>query len=676
MEEFDRAGDPNLRRRVQEEVASRLGAASYDDVMRILGELRTKATDGRLNTNQVEALDSTMDSIQELEAFDHPWVFGQRYMSHRFVSTDPSCPNCKNAVPHRTILMCPTCGIPGPWESVERVLQSSYVHYLLVEQARRLISNSLMMPDKLSYADGALAMMPRGGAKSTWLCEIMTLWLVLTKRSHCCLLVSNTIKQVTERALEIKNELEQNDKIIRDFGSQEAARNDTRVWSHDDFVLDNGTRVVARGALQSMRGVKNKQYRPDVVIGDDIDDDKFMTTSEQARKLWEWWDNRVIPACHPNAVYMPNGTVLGEMALLWQIASGHRGTTYIKRTFKALRDEPGCSVCGLPAPHVGPMECLVCGERTEAVRPSSYWGARFTVPALHSIRQRIGHFAWQTEYEQSPHDSSATWFQREWLEKTTRDDLAPLPKSARRVIPWSAISCSLSGEEAVLIAEMADPSYARVPGDLGPYQVIIDAWDPAWARAKPKDQQSCYMAGIGMGLTWDDKLDIFTLERDRGLAGTAAYREWMYKAWVEGVQPIGNVENPQQVGMIIERNGGGILFQYGVEEHWSSIPLIDHQTGAEKHDLIDGLPGLASWVKDDRVIIRAGGNPRQRELADELVNEMHQSARSLYTDMVMATWIGWAYINRWIRDVRDPARYDELSRRRAASLKPHNRLAH
>ena len=597
-------------------------------------------------------------------------------MRHKFVSTDPVCTNCKNEVPHRTLLMCPTCGKPGPWVMEEHRVASSHIHFYLVEQVTRLLNNSLLMNNGKSYADGTVTAVPRGGAKSTWLCEIMSVWLLMTGRSRCLLLLSNTVNQVTERSFEIRTELEENQLLIEDFGKQKASRQEARTWSKDEFILPNRARLIARGAMQSLRGVKNREYRPDAVISDDSDDEKFLTTSDMAAKMWDWWDTRVVPACHPNAVYMFHGTVIGEMALLWQVMHGHRGTTYADRVFQAVNDRPGCNVCGMPSRTVGPMDCPVCGLRTRAVQPCSYWGARFTTEALQTIKTRVGHWAWQTEYQQEPHDSSTSWFDKNWLDEAYDESLAPLQRSARRLIPWSVISVSMTGDEMVRLAEMADPHLATVPGDLGPYQLILQAWDPAWAREKGAKQKTAYMAGVGMGLTWDDKFDFFWLDRDRALAGNAAYREWMYNSWVKHILPMGAVERRGQTGMIIEQNSAGVLFQYGVEEHWSSVPTISHQTGAEKHDLTDGIPGLASSFKDGKVVIRAGGTPKQRELADELVYELRHSGRSQYTDMLMATWFAWSYAQRWMRDVRDPARYNELARRQATRLSPRRPVTH
>lgn len=662
--EPNRGGDPRARRSALEALANEVGLSSVVELHRGLKDLTDAAKSGRLTDTQVEKLERATGAIERLTAFDSLWTFGQRYMRHKFVSQDPRCPNCENEVPHRTILICPSCGKYGPWESEERVVASSYVHYLLSEQVKRLMNNALIMPDKKHYADGMLTAMPRGGAKSTWLCEIAGAWLVITGRSMCLLMLSNTVDQVVERSNEIKTELEENRKLIEDFGVQEATRQSKRTWTKSEFILPNKARVIAKGAMQSMRGVKNRQYRPDVVLSDDSDDEKFLTTPDQADKMYQWWDSRVNPACHPNAVFMYHGTVIGEMALLWQMMQGHRGHTFRQRRFKAIQDRAGCSICGMPAQTPGPFDCPVCHARTEAIQPCSYWGARFTVEALNAVKSRIGHWAWQTEFDQSPHDDSTSWFKKKWLDDSYDDSLAPLKRSARRIIPWSAIKVSLTGEEAVKIASIADPKYATVPGDLGPYQVMLQSWDPAWARKKGKDQQTCWMAGVGMGLTWDDKIDIFWIDRDRNLAGNGEYREWMYRTWRDQVLPIGDVESRQQVACIVESNAAGTLFQYDIEEHWNSIPLVPHTTGVEKHDLENGIPGLASSFKAGEMIIRAGGSPKQRELADELVYELKNSGRSKSTDILMAVWFGWSFIKRWQRDIRDPARYDELVRRR------------
>lgn len=670
LDGFNRNGDPFIRRRLQEILAEKL-SVDFDGVRPKLRELHKRAEAGRLSDSQIILLNDCVDMLERVDALDHPWTFAHRYMRSKFISNDPICMNCKNMVPHRTMLVCPNCGAPGPWTIQERKVTSSYIHYLLVEQVYRLMNGTLLLNEGSHYADGITSAVPRGGAKSTWMCEIVSTWLVLTGRSRCLLVLSNTIEQVSDRCNEIKTGLEENNLIIKDFGVQAAKRQEPRTWSKSDFILPNRGRVVGKGAMQSMRGVKNNEYRPDCVIADDADDDKFMTTPERANTLYEWWDSRVVPACHPNAVFLFSGTVIGEMALLWQLLQssikvGGRGATTVRQTFSAIRDFPGCKDCGMPTKTVGMFHCPVCAATREAVRPSSYWGARFTVAALAAIKSKIGYWAWQTEYEQSPNNSTTSWFKKDSVEAALRPDLSPPSSRERRLLPMKVIASTITGSEAVRLATMADPYYAIVPGDPGPYQIIVQAWDPAWARAKPQDQQTAWMAGVTMGLTYDDKFVIMKIQRDRALPGTAAYRDWMYKSWTDDALPGRPIEDAgSQIRMIIESNGAGVLFQYGVEEHWGSIPYSPHQTGTEKHDLVEGIPGMASAFIANKFIIVAGGSEKDRENLGELKYELQHSGGSRFTDVLMATWFGWSFINRWIRDVRDKLRYEELIRRQA-----------
>ena len=127
---------------------------------------------------------------------------------------------------------------------------------------------------------------------------------------------------------------------------------------------------------------------------------------------------------------------------------------------------------------------------------------------------------------------------------------------------------------------------------------------------------------------------------------------------------------PNQLAMIIEENGGGIIFQGQIEDTWGSLrPYItNHHTGVDKWDLIEGIPGLASWVKTGKMIIRAGGTDAQREHAVELIYELSMSGESRYKDLLMALWFGWSWFQKWMTK-RDEFRFNELVRRRGAAVR-------
>jgi hypothetical protein len=49
-------------------------------------------------------------------------------------------------------------------------------------------------------------------------------------------------------------------------------------WAVDDFVTLNDIRVKARGRGQRLRGLKHRQWRPDLVVLDDLENDKMVKT--------------------------------------------------------------------------------------------------------------------------------------------------------------------------------------------------------------------------------------------------------------------------------------------------------------------------------------------------------------------------------------------------------------
>ena len=86
----------------------------------------------------------------------------------------------------------------------------------------------------------------------------------------CCdkrkfiMIISDSRKQAIGFTLPILLELETNTRILHDFGDMKG-----RPWSRGDFVTSAGVRVLARGRGEKVRGLKNRQFRPDKALVDD-----------------------------------------------------------------------------------------------------------------------------------------------------------------------------------------------------------------------------------------------------------------------------------------------------------------------------------------------------------------------------------------------------------------------
>jgi hypothetical protein len=107
----------------------------------------------------------------------------------------------------------------------------------------------------------------RGGAKSSTL-ELGCTYIGSepTPRRHYVLYVSNTQAQANKHVAAIAGMLERVgvQRAINEYGS-------SKGWRHEEIRTANGFNVTAFGLDSGMRGVKLDEYRPDIIIFDDID---------------------------------------------------------------------------------------------------------------------------------------------------------------------------------------------------------------------------------------------------------------------------------------------------------------------------------------------------------------------------------------------------------------------
>ena len=107
---------------------------------------------------------------------------------------------------------------------------------------------------------------PRGHAKSTVISLQNVLHAALYGYKRYILLVSDTEAQAVSFLDAIKYELETNELLLRDFGEQAG-----KTWKTSSIVLSNGCRIDALGSGQKLRGRRNYERRPDLILCDDIE---------------------------------------------------------------------------------------------------------------------------------------------------------------------------------------------------------------------------------------------------------------------------------------------------------------------------------------------------------------------------------------------------------------------
>ncbi len=123
----------------------------------------------------------------------------------------------------------------------------------------------------------------RGAAKTTYV-WMMLLLRMFNKKTRFVIWTEATYDKASENLNLIKSELLDNQRLINDFGNQMTAGQ----WEQGDFVTQMGSRFLALGKSQNPRGFLFRQYRPDTIVLNDIDDDEECRNGERLDQSWEW----------------------------------------------------------------------------------------------------------------------------------------------------------------------------------------------------------------------------------------------------------------------------------------------------------------------------------------------------------------------------------------------------
>jgi len=114
--------------------------------------------------------------------------------------------------------------------------------------------------------------------------------LTLTKQKRFVLLISANLDSATKLLKPYKLNLENNQRIINDYGKQMTFGD----WTDTAFNTKLGVSFVALGARQSPRGLRNEEIRPDIILMDDFDTDVDCRNPDIVDQKWDWFEQAVL----------------------------------------------------------------------------------------------------------------------------------------------------------------------------------------------------------------------------------------------------------------------------------------------------------------------------------------------------------------------------------------------
>jgi len=152
---------------------------------------------------------------------------------------------------------------------------------------------------------------PRGSAKTTLWDFILPLWCALYRKKRFIILISDSSGQAESYLGNIKEEIAGNEAIIQDFGKLQGS-----TWRMDEILLKNDVKLAAKGSGKAIRGLKHKNFRPDLFIIDDAENDENVESEDQRKKLESWFDKAISKAGDEKTDIIVIGTILHYDSLL------------------------------------------------------------------------------------------------------------------------------------------------------------------------------------------------------------------------------------------------------------------------------------------------------------------------------------------------------------------------
>ena len=166
-----------------------------------------------------------------------------------------------------------------------------------------------------SDAPQVVLVAPRENAKSTAMTFDYILAECLFRRASYVILIGSTEGNAAEQLSNIIEEIRENDDLRDEFGIAEIERD-----SRTDLIvrMDDGHRwrVLACGCEQKIRGKMWNGKRPDLIVGDDMEDDEQVQNRDRRIKFRRWFFRAAKQALGRKGRIRVHGTILDDDSLL------------------------------------------------------------------------------------------------------------------------------------------------------------------------------------------------------------------------------------------------------------------------------------------------------------------------------------------------------------------------
>lgn len=260
---------------------------------------------------------------------------------------------------------------------------------------------------------------PRGHAKSTNFTFKDNMHAILYQYKHYPIILSDSTEQAEGFLDNIRVEFEENEALIEDFGLLTG-----KVWRSNVLLTTTGIKIEAIGSGKKIRGRKHRNWRPDLLVLDDVENDENVRTPEQRRKLMNWFTKAVAKAGDWYTDIVLIGTMLHYDSLLANIM---KNATYQSVKYKAvlswatnseLWDEWERIYTDLDNPNHEVDAALFFQKRKEAMLEGTnvLWESKNSYYDLMVQKISDGDAAFNSELQNEPINPEDCIFNEEWFD--------------------------------------------------------------------------------------------------------------------------------------------------------------------------------------------------------------------------------------------------------------------
>jgi predicted phage terminase large subunit-like protein len=158
----------------------------------------------------------------------------------------------------------------------------------------------------------------RNSAKSTTCSLVLPIWSIIGKwKKKHVVIVCQTQTRAKETLANVRTKLETLGLLVEDYQPKEGKRD---KWSENAIIIPkHGAKISAISTSESIRGIRHHQYRPDLIIADDLESVPSCQNYESRKKLWQFVNGELIPAGDKNTKYVFIGNKVHNDSLMMKL---------------------------------------------------------------------------------------------------------------------------------------------------------------------------------------------------------------------------------------------------------------------------------------------------------------------------------------------------------------------